>query len=1114
MRVMHRSAGGRSLTALVVSCLFASQAGAATFTVTNGNDAGAGSLRDAVAQANGSMGPDIIQFDAAVTTVGISGGEIDVSGDLNLTGPGRASLRIERSAGTGRLLDLGNGTNVTISGVTLDGNDTPSGLDGGCVFAESSNLVLQDVHMTACSALTAVNPEFNGRDGGALYFDGRPDAGCTGGICSLRIEDSLFDGNTALNAGGAVYAIIRDGSGLVVQDSQFTDNVAIQSSPGGFRPSFGGGFALISLFQAGAASFSGCSFSNNTLGSAGALFDPGIGGGLGVQYDGNDGSAPQVSLTISDCSVTGNRAGEGGGGGIALFNDQLPLKSTAAPKTLTFPVLIERTTVSGNSVDGIGRGGGIYLNDISPMLRKGAPASTFTLDSSTLSNNIASEGGGLAVVGSYGTLQLRNSTVSGNSSSSAGSGLRLGGNGTVALEHSTIAGNVSSATGAGVELVVPNTTLLRIQNSILDDNTDSGVARDIAVAGSVTFDLDYSLINAAPGAGSDFDNAVTAGSGMLRDVSAQLGLLSLNGGPTATRVPMSGSPVINAGDPAFTGASLPSTDQRGTGFPRFAGGRLDMGAVETTPAVPVLAATKTVAGTFLPEETFVYTIIISNSGTGAQPDNPGDEFTDVLPAGLTLNAASATSGTAVATVGTRTVTWNGAIPASGSVTISITATINAGTAGETLSNQGSIAFDADANGSNESTLLTDDPEVAGAANPTSFVVLNPGVLAFEPASYSVNENAGSGNVSLTVTRSGGSAGAASVNYTTVAGTATAGSDYTTSSATLNWADGDATPRSIVVPIINDSEVEANEQFTVVLSNASGASLGAASTATVTIVSEDVAPAGTLGFALTAVSVNEDAGTATLSVTRTGGSSGAVGATCATQAGGSATAGGDYTSTSTVLGWADGDTAAKSCVIPILDDNVVESDETVLVTLSAPTGGAGIGAGSATVTILDEDNAGSVAFGAASYTISEPTGAPAAKNVLTVTVLRSGGSDGAVSVDVATADGTAVAPGDYTPRSTTLSWADGVAGALSVQVTINPDSLVEPAETFSIGLSNPQGGVVLGTPSSATITIPANGTAIAPAAIIPVDDPRALLLLVAAVGLIAGGALRRQRYRRT
>ncbi|HSS75286.1 MAG TPA: IPTL-CTERM sorting domain-containing protein, partial [Thermoanaerobaculia bacterium] len=133
-----------------------------------------------------------------------------------------------------------------------------------------------------------------------------------------------------------------------------------------------------------------------------------------------------------------------------------------------------------------------------------------------------------------------------------------------------------------------------------------------------------------------------------------------------------------------------------------------------------VSGTKTAAGTFTVGSTITYTVILSNAGPGAQADNPGNEFTDVLPATLALVSATATSGTA--STSTNTVTWNGAIPASGSVTITITATILPAAAGTTVSNQGTISYDADGNGTNEATAQTDDPGVAGAANPTSIPV--------------------------------------------------------------------------------------------------------------------------------------------------------------------------------------------------------------------------------------------------------------------------------------------------------------------------------------------------------------------------------------------------------
>lgn len=135
-----------------------------------------------------------------------------------------------------------------------------------------------------------------------------------------------------------------------------------------------------------------------------------------------------------------------------------------------------------------------------------------------------------------------------------------------------------------------------------------------------------------------------------------------------------------------------------------------------------VTATNTVSGTFTPGSTVTYTVLLNNTGPGAQTDNAGAEFTDVLPAGVTLVNATATSGTAAATVGTNTVTWNGGIPAAGSVTLTITATVNPAAPGTVISNQGTVSYDSDGNGINNAANLTDDPSAGGAADPTSFAV--------------------------------------------------------------------------------------------------------------------------------------------------------------------------------------------------------------------------------------------------------------------------------------------------------------------------------------------------------------------------------------------------------
>ncbi len=136
--------------------------------------------------------------------------------------------------------------------------------------------------------------------------------------------------------------------------------------------------------------------------------------------------------------------------------------------------------------------------------------------------------------------------------------------------------------------------------------------------------------------------------------------------------------------------------------------------VAISPAL--LTATKTAAGQFVNGTPITYTIVISNSGAGTQLDNPGNEFTDVLPATLVLPSASASSG-AITVVG-NTVNWNGSIPPAGTVTITISAIINGSPVNQPISNQGTLSYDADGNGSNEATGLTDDPNVGGAANPT------------------------------------------------------------------------------------------------------------------------------------------------------------------------------------------------------------------------------------------------------------------------------------------------------------------------------------------------------------------------------------------------------------
>ncbi|HEV7667977.1 MAG TPA: Calx-beta domain-containing protein [Thermoanaerobaculia bacterium] len=224
--------------------------------------------------------------------------------------------------------------------------------------------------------------------------------------------------------------------------------------------------------------------------------------------------------------------------------------------------------------------------------------------------------------------------------------------------------------------------------------------------------------------------------------------------------------------------------------------------------------------------------------------------------------------------------------------------------------------------------------------------------------------------------------------------------------------------------------------------------------------------GTLQFTGAAFSVGEADASASISVSRIGGDDGAVSVGFAT-GNGTATAGPDYTAASGTLNWAAGDSGTKSFSIPIIDDVQDEPNETLQITLSNPTGGAALGSPASTLlTIQDDDvpaSPGTLALLASSF--SGPEGGSA-----TISVVRSGGTTGAVSVSYATSDGTAAAGSDYTAASGTLSFADGEGGTKTIPVALLPDDAVEGSESFTVTLSAPTGGAALGSPASATVEI--------------------------------------------
>jgi len=340
-------------------------------------------------------------------------------------------------------------------------------------------------------------------------------------------------------------------------------------------------------------------------------------------------------------------------------------------------------------------------------------------------------------------------------------------------------------------------------------------------------------------------------------------------------------------------------------------------------------------------------------------------------------------------------------------------------------------------------------------------------VAMGAATRSVAENGGS--IDIQVVRAGPPTGAISVNYAFTNGTAINGTHYSVANGTLNWADGDAAPKNVHVVINNDALVNPNRTFTMTLSGATGATIGSPTSTVVTIVDDD----NTVQFSAPTAIVTEGTASISLTVTRVGGVANPASVTWTT-ADGSALAGSDFgtlgntTALTGTLNWAGGESASKTIMIPIINDVIVEGAKTFTVNLSAPTG-ATIGA-NPTSTVTINDNDAGVVFAQATYTVVENAG-----NV-TLTVNRIGPSTAAASVTWTTANGTAIAGQDFgtsgnaAQRTGTLSWLAGNAAAKTIVIPILNDAIAEADKTFTVVLSAPSAGIVLGTPSTSTVTI--------------------------------------------
>lgn len=229
----------------------------------------------------------------------------------------------------------------------------------------------------------------------------------------------------------------------------------------------------------------------------------------------------------------------------------------------------------------------------------------------------------------------------------------------------------------------------------------------------------------------------------------------------------------------------------------------------------------------------------------------------------------------------------------------------------------------------------------------------PGVIQFASATATVTE----GNlVTLTVERTGGSAGALAVVYGAIGDTALAPFDYSPLAGSLSWADGDVTSKTIEVHVPLDGTMEADEQFFINLAPVGGTRLGATPRCAVTTVNGDTGTSvqPLVIFRTASESVLEGSTSAVVRVDMSAVSTSTV--TVPYTVTGTATAGStkDFTiSPPSPLTFAPGE-SGKDVLVIINNDTTPEPDETVVITFGTPTG-AVLDSNRSTHTITITDN---------------------------------------------------------------------------------------------------------------------------------------------------------------
>jgi predicted outer membrane repeat protein len=343
-----------------------------TLTVTNNLDSGAGSLRADIAAAKNG---DTIVFAPGLNgqTITLTSGELLINKNLTINGPGAGELTVSGNNAS-RVFDLLN-VAASLSGMTIRGGNAYVG--GGIANQSSGALTIDNCVITGNSATY---------QGGGIYNTG-----------ALSVSNCSLTGNSASSSGGAIYDYAGsftvqlstisgnrarvDGGGIVYFASSTLSVGTIQSCTiANNSASHGGG---VNQWH-GVLKLLGSTLSGNTAAEDGTVY-----GALGARGGGlyNVGT-----VTVTDCTFTGNSASLGGGIYMSVGSNRT----------------IAGCTFTNNTAE---EGGGIY-HDVGPAI---------AVSNSTFTGNAAAQGGGIYNASGFVTLVSCN--MSGNSATDSGGGV-------------------------------------------------------------------------------------------------------------------------------------------------------------------------------------------------------------------------------------------------------------------------------------------------------------------------------------------------------------------------------------------------------------------------------------------------------------------------------------------------------------------------------------------------------------------------------------------------------------------------------------------------------------------------------------------------------------------